>query len=155
MLSQTKRLIRGLPIVTKLSLYTHWRVHIVEALKNKKRCGLEGISKKVLKFCSPIIRRHLTKCIDESIFLELLGTALDLPKFRKRDKNDPVYYRPVSLLNVLSKVVTKIPHSGMLRFTEKNNLIFPTHYGFRFDIATKTDVIRTNSVRKHKMKLVF
>ena len=107
---------------------------VIKALKNKKSCGMDGISNEILKCCSLIIERHLArafnKCID-GVFPDIFKTAKVVPLFKKREKKDPANYRPNSLLSSLSKVFGNILRNRMLRFTEKNNLICPMQYGFK------------------------
>ena len=66
---------------------------IIKALKNKKNCGMDGISSEILKCCSPIIERHLAlvfnKCIDEDVFPDIFEFAKVVPLFKKRMKNIP------------------------------------------------------------------
>ena len=138
---------------------------IIKALKNKKSCGIEGISNEILKCCSPIIERHLAlafnKCIDEGVFPNIFKTAKVVPLFKKGDKKDPANYRPISLLSSLSKVFEKILHNRMIRFTEKNNLICPMQYGFRNSmscvdaIAAITEFVRTEIDKKAQGQACF
>ena len=76
---------------------------VIKALKNKKICGMDGISNEILKSCSPIMERHLSrasnKCIDEGAFPDIFKPAKVLPLFKKGEKKDPANYRPISLLN--------------------------------------------------------
>ena len=99
---------------------------VIEALKNKKSCGRDGISSEILKSCSPINERYLAlafnKCIDEGVFPDIFKLAKVVPLFKKGDKKDPANYRPISLLRSLSKVFEKILNNRMIRFTKKNDL---------------------------------
>ena len=132
---------------------------ILKAMKNKKSCGMDGISNEILKRCSPIIERHLAlalnKCIDEGVFPDIFKTAKVVPLFKKRDKKDPSNHRPISLLSSSSKMFEKILHNRrMILFIEKNNLICPMQYGFRNNmscvdaIAAIRDSVRTEIDKK-------
>ena len=132
--------------------------NVIKAMKNKKSCGMDGISSKILKCCSPVIERHLAfafnKCIDEGVFPDIFKIAKVVPLFKKRDKKDPANYHPSSLLSSLSKVFEKILHNRMIRFTEKNDLICPMQFGFSNNmscvdaIAAKTEFVRTEIDKK-------
>ena len=138
---------------------------IIKAMKNKKSCGMDGISSEILKCCSSIIERHLAlafnKCIDEGVFPDIFKIAKVVPLFKKGDKKDPANYRPISLLSSLSKVFEKILHNRMIRFTEKNDLICPMQYGFRNNmscvdaIATITEFVRTEIDKKAQGQACF
>ena len=138
---------------------------IIKAMKNKKSCGMDGISSETLKCCSPIIERHLAlafnKCIDEGVFPDIFKIAKVVPLFKKGDEKDPANYRPISLLSSLSKVFEKILHNRMIRFTEKNDLICPMQYGFRNNmscvdaIAAITEFVRTEIDKKAQGQACF
>ena len=138
---------------------------VIKALKNKKSCGMDGISNEILKCCSRIIERHLArafnKCIDEGVFPDIFKTAKVVLLFKKGEKKDPANYHPISLLSSLSKVFEKILQNRILRFTEKNNLICPMQYGFRNNmscvdaIAAITEFIRTEIDKKAQGQACF
>ena len=54
-----------------------------------------------------------------------------------RDKN----YRPVSLLPVISKVLERAIFEQMIQYLEENNLLHPSHHGFRSHHSTVTALI--------------
>ena len=66
---------------------------IIKAMRNKKSCGMDGISSEILKCCSPIGERHLAlafnKCIDEGVFPDIFKLAKVVSLFKKGDKKIP------------------------------------------------------------------
>ena len=87
-------------------------------MKNKKSYGLDGISKEILKCCSPVIEPDiaaaLSKCIEGRTFPKCLKIAKVIPIFKKGDKRKPENYRPISLFSSISKDAT-ITHDEILR----------------------------------------
>jgi Reverse transcriptase (RNA-dependent DNA polymerase) len=60
-----------------------------------------------------------------------LKVAKVIPIFKSGDKRIMDNYRPISLLNVFSKIIEKIVHTRLSIFLENNNLISNSQYGFR------------------------
>ena len=101
----------------KLEGQTHLSSHIFpfrnykSTLENQISSGLDGISKQLLNLSLPYITDSLTYIfnlfIEKNIFpFELKkATLVLLPKFK--DKTNPINYRPISLLSVLSKRLAK------------------------------------------------
>ena len=55
---------------------------------------------------------------------------------------NPKNYRPVSLLPVLSKVLERCIFVQMVKYLEENNLLHPSHHGFRAKHRTVTALIQ-------------
>ena len=106
-------------------------------LDEKKSCGPDGISHKILKISTPAIAIPLTKlfnhCIDNSIWPTEWEHSNVIPAFKKDDPTSKTNYRPINLLSAIPKVFEKIMFdqlypafspffcenmSGFLRFTE-------------------------------------
>ena len=54
------------------------------------------------------------------------------------DKNDPINYRPISLLNFLGKVYAKLLNKKLVKHLEENQIIKPSQHGFRKKKSTST-----------------
>ena len=66
-----------------------WEVaKFLKQMKNKKNCGLDGVSDEILKCCSPVIEPALAaafnKCIEERTFPKRLENAKITPIFKKK-----------------------------------------------------------------------
>jgi Reverse transcriptase (RNA-dependent DNA polymerase)/Endonuclease/Exonuclease/phosphatase family len=59
-----------------------------------------------------------------------------IPIFKSGDKSLMDNYRPISLLNVFSKVLEKLVHNRLTIFLENNKLISNSQYGFRKNHST-------------------
>lgn len=52
------------------------------------------------------------------------------PKVGKESK-DPLNYQPISLLNLLAKIYSKLMNNKLIEHLEENNLLKESQYGFR------------------------
>ena len=81
---------------------------MIKNLKTKESFGNDGISVKLLKAIAPGILLPLTLILNQSlitgVFPDTLKIAKVIPLYKKEDRCVVGNYRPVSLLNVLSKV---------------------------------------------------
>ena len=81
-------------------------------LDEKKSCGPDGISPKILKISTPAIAVPLTKlfnhCIDNSIWPAEWKHNNVIPAFKKDDPTSKTNYRPINLLSAIPKVFEKI-----------------------------------------------
>ena len=88
-------------------------------------------------------------CLEERKVPQYMRIAEVVPLFRKRDRNSPEKYRPISRLTSVSKLLEKLLHQRMVRFFQKNKLFSPIHFGFRsrhswkHSISTFTEIMRT------------
>ena len=89
---------------------------------------------KVLKFVADIIAPHLSNifngCINEGLYPDGFKKAKCVAVFKGNgaDPEDPVSYRPISILNSLNKVFERLLHNQLYNYLEKNNLL-PTLAG--------------------------
>ena len=76
---------------------------------------------------------HLINCsYATGIFPKQLKEAIIImaPKVGKDPKN-PTNYRPISLLNLLAKIYSKLMNNKLLEHLEANNILKESQYGFR------------------------
>ena len=76
-----------------------------------------------------------------------------VPIYKKGSKLDPGNYRPVSVLNVLSKILERAVHGQLSDYLEKKNVLFKNQSGFRSRYSTDTCLISlTDYVKKEIQK---
>ena len=113
---------------------------IVDLLKPKKSCGLDGISNILLKRIISVIKRPLCQIINRSlsngIFPDLMKIAKVQPLYKAGDIALPDNFRPISLLPVLSKVLERVVFRSLSLHLKHENVIYPRQYGFRKDNST-------------------
>ena len=95
---------------------------IIKSLNPKKATGPDGIPIKVLKYASNAIDSHLSHIIGNDIeknnYSEEPKTALVRPIFKKNERNKIENYRPVSILNGMSKIYERFIHNSLSSYAE-------------------------------------
>ena len=64
-----------------------------------------------------------------------------IPMYKKGSKLDVGNYRPVSVLNVLSKVLERAVHTQLAHYLDKRDLLFENQSGFRGGYSTDSCLI--------------
>ena len=91
----------------------------------------------------------ITHIINLSISSEVVPSSFKdarvSPLFKKGSKLDPGNYRPVSILNVLSKILERTVHKQLVGYLEKKNILFDYQSGFRSGYSTDREKSRSQS----------
>ena len=74
--------------------------------------------------------------MEERNFPNLLKIAKVLPIYKRGDNDNPVNYRPISLLSTFDKLFEKVVYNRLQSFITKNKIIYKFQYGFRKNHAT-------------------
>lgn len=108
---------------------------LVEQLPNKTSSGVDKISNVLLKRIRFSIRLPLMILVNQSliqgIFPDELKIARVIALFKGGDKVNCDNYRPISLLNVISKILERAVHNRVLNFLNGKRLISDRQFGFR------------------------
>ena len=108
---------------------------LITEMKNKKSMGPDNIPAFILKLALPFIAEPLTYiynlCIDQNIFPEVLKNAKVIPIPKTKDTSDPLSFRPISILSVLSKPLEKHIDRNLRAHLDKYNLLYRLQSGFR------------------------
>ena len=105
-------------------------------LKPKKSSGLDFVPPTIIKLAIDVITTPLTWVINSSLktgeFPSCWKSAKVSPIYKnKGSRYSKEFYRPVSNLKAISKVIEDIVNKRVLSFFEKNNLFPPSQHGFR------------------------
>lgn len=120
---------------------------IIRNLKNKKAPGPDSIQNTVLKHLPNSAVEHLSNIINSSFKLCYFPIAwkeakiLAFPKPGK-EKKLPSNYRPISLLNTLSKIMEGVFLARLTKFINNNNLLPNEQFGFRAKHSTNHALMR-------------
>lgn len=110
-------------------------IQIIRTLRNSKSTGVDGITTKVIKYVGSIISLPLSHiinlCISSGIYPNKLKTSIIKPIFKKEDRENMQFYRPVALIPIFSKIIEKIIYKNFYDFFESYNIIVKEQYGFR------------------------
>ena len=108
---------------------------IISTLDVKKATGLDGITAKILKSSAETVCPSLLKIINISIasgkFSNSLKLAKLIPVYKSGPQNDPSYYRPISILSILSKIIEKHVTKHLFAYLNKYDLLHKCQSGFR------------------------
>lgn len=118
---------------------------IIKNLNNKKTVGLDGVSSKILKECEnelldPLLHL-LNTSLEQGIFPDDLKQGKILPIFKSGDSERVENYRPISILNVISKIFERVVLNRLLMHLEEINFICDEQHGFQKGKSTKTAIV--------------
>ena len=108
----------------------------IKRLKNKKAPGESGISNQMLKKFPDEFIINLVQIFNASLSLGLFpenfkkAITVMIPK-PKGDSQNPLNYRPISLLETIGKIYEFIINSRLKWYLEANNLLNDLQFGFR------------------------
>ena len=125
------------------------------ALKKTNSTGPDGIANKVLQLAAYLIAEPLAHIINQSflsgIFPTAFKTAKVIPIFKTGKSDDVQNYRPISLLNNLSKIFEKLMYKRIVEFFNKHNLLYDNQFGFRKGHSTVDAIFSSlNMIRIEK-----
>ena len=112
----------------------------IAKLDTKKSSGPMSISNKLIKECSTHLLTPLLSIINTSfrtgVFPEDMKLAKVIPLFKKENKHLVGNYRPISLLNVFSKITEKLMYRRLYSFLSRFNVLYQWQFGFRAKHST-------------------
>ena len=113
---------------------------VVKELENKK-CGVNDFSPSTIKDNANILASPLVSLFNQSIqqskFPNILKTARIVPIYKKGTKTDMNNFRPISILNIFSKIFEKIMKKYLIEFMETHNILSSNQYGFQKKKSTQ------------------
>ena len=109
-------------------------------IKIGKASGIDELFAEVLKISALAIVPYQQKFINQTFgqgeFRDCVKIAKVIPLFKFGSKTDVDNYRSISLLPILSKVLEKIMYNRLIRFLDKNDILFEKQFGFRSKHST-------------------
>ena len=127
--------------------------------------GVDGISVKMLKYCSPFLDQYVThiinSCIETNYFPDQWKTSIGKPLSKIKDPLTFNDIRIISILPILSKVLEKVLYYQLFLHCVENDIIPDSQCGFRRDFSTSvalvgiTDDIITSIDKKLNTALVL
>ena len=111
----------------------------------KKATGADGLNVKFLKLAAPYIAAPLTYIFNLSInkcqFPNMWKLTKVIPIFKKGDCIKPENFRPISILNALSKIIERHVHNSFYSYLNSHNLIVSNQSGFRKNQCCQTSLL--------------
>ena len=112
------------------------------SLKDGKSTGLDGISVRFLKDGAELLAGPLCHVVNMSITSgvvpSLMKDARVTPLFKKGSRLDTGNYRPVSILNVLSKILERAVHGQFVSYLTRRGILTESQSGFRPGFSVDT-----------------
>jgi len=101
---------------------------IILAIRPDKAAGKDKITARLLRLAAPAVAPRIAKLINlffsTGAFPSRWKTAKVTPLYKNGTECDPCNYRPISVLQVLSKVLERHMHNTLYTFLCDDNLIF-------------------------------
>lgn len=117
---------------------------VLMGLKSESAPGCDKITTKFLKLAKfsvvPIICHVVNLCFDQGTFPVALKEAIITPVHKGGDKTDVNNYRPISVLNSISKILEKLINTRLISYFDKFNILSDSQYGFRREKSTEDAV---------------
>ena len=134
-------------------------IQIITKFKTESASGPDNIGPKIYKLLKHCIADPLAHLINLSfssgVFPNYLKAATVVPVFKNGPKDCISNFRPISLLNTISKIYEAAMKSRLSSFLENQNLLSPSQYGFRPGRGTNDAILKlteviTNNVDSNK-----
>ena len=108
---------------------------ILQSTKSSKAAGFDALPARIIKDIASEFAAPLTFLINISLQSGIFPTAEKLakinPVFKSGERTNVDNYRPMSVLNILSKTVERVVYNQLSENLESNNLLSDNQYGFR------------------------
>ena len=123
---------------------------LITNLKATKSCGVDNIDAYVIKLAKhellPVITHIVNLSLSNQVFPSQWKMSKIIPLHKKDELLYPKNYRPVSLLPIFSKILERAVFQQVVEYFEINNLIHPSHHGFRSKHNTSTALLEMYDV---------
>lgn len=123
---------------------------IIDDLKSSKACGPDQISSNLLKIIKTYIAIPIAFIANlsfkEGKFPDHLKHSIVILLHKNGDKSQVHNYRPVSLLNSVSKIIEKIVKNRLSHYLENNNILSSRQYGFRNGLGTENAIANLTKI---------
>ena len=124
----------------------------ISDLEIGKATGNDELSAEVLKISALAIVPYLQKLINQTFsqgeFPDCLKIATVFPLLKSGSQTDVDNYRSISLLPIWSKVLEKIMYNRLIKFLDKNDILYEKQFGFTSKHSTVDALIEiTENIR--------
>ena len=113
---------------------------ILRSTNVRKAAGIDDFLGRFLKDGSRVLSKPISKLCNLSIKLRSFPDSRKIaklkPLFKKGSKTNPLNYRPISLLPLISKIIEKFIHEQTSIFLSNNGLLNNYQSGFRKNHST-------------------
>lgn len=138
---------------------------IINSLKNTHSTGYDSINTKVVKRVSysiaPVLCHIINLSLEKGVFPKTLKLTIITPIFKKEDKENMKFYRPIALIPVFAKIFERVIYNNLYNYFECNNIFTKDQFGFRKGRSTGTALynflqkIMTGLDNKQRMTAIY
>ncbi|KAF2357587.1 Endonuclease/exonuclease/phosphatase [Trinorchestia longiramus] len=118
---------------------------LLNILNPDKSTGVDGLGPRKIKETAEVISEPLTNIFNRSLETGIVPDdwkrANVTPIFKKRNKQIPTNYRPISLTSVISKTIEKLLKVRITKHLSDQNLINDIQHGFREKRSCLTNLL--------------
>jgi hypothetical protein len=118
---------------------------LIGHLQDDKAAGVDGLAVRACKVISRYISEPLThifnNAVDEGHFPTDLKIGRITPIYKKGDKTDTENYRPVTVLNIISKVFERLLNYQLYEYLDTNSKLSDTQHGYRKGKNCQTAIV--------------
>ena len=90
-----------------------------------------SIGKRVLNSYIKPLTLLINKYFLDGIFPDELKLAKVIPIYKSRSTMELSNYRPISVLNVFSKIFERLMYNKLIQFLDQYNVLYQNQFGFR------------------------
>ena len=127
----------------------------IAKLKDNKAIGYSDIPIKLFKKCKFVLVKPLVTLynmtIEQGVFPNALKMAQVIPIHKGDEKHLAQNYRPISILNCISKLLERLMQKRLYKFLEKHDLMYPLQFGFRRKHSTNQALIEVTEKIKEAL----
>ena len=113
----------------------------MQSIKSSKAAGLDNIPGSLIRDAADKLAASIAFLVEFSFKRSVFPTAEKIakvtPLYKSNDRSSLNNYRPISVLNIGSKVIERIAYKQLTDYLENNNFLCPRQYGFRRNRSTQ------------------
>jgi hypothetical protein len=122
-----------------------WITDIVKTLPSKMSPDLDGLSlkfvKRIIFSISTPLAHIFTLSLNSGVFPSKFKESRIVPIFKQGDPKNVDNYRPIALVNTLSKILEKIVSIKLTNHLQINKLLYKNQYGFLRGLSTEMNLL--------------
>lgn len=125
-------------------------IGIINSLKPDSSPGKDEISTRILKLCKNFISEPISfitnKIFETSKIPDQFKEGVVIPIYKSGKIDEMNNYRPITLINILSKIFEKCLNQRLKNFLNKYNIISKNQFGFQKNISTEHSLQQLASI---------
>ena len=113
---------------------------------NNTKAGPDKLPMQILKknadFLAPVMKTLCNLSINTGVFPTIHKMGTVIPLYKNKERNKISNYRPICLLNAMSKVLEKVIAIRLMNHLEANNVLSNSQYAYRHGRGTDSAILK-------------